>query len=83
MRLAVHSALIASVVALSVGCGGGSAPATETAGGAPGAAPAANTDKNAYPVFPDADSGADPAVPPNRAAAGSRARAGRRTPTST
>ena len=65
MRVAVQSTLIASVVILAVGCGGGSAPPPETTGPSPATISLTNvdTDKNAYPVFPDADSGADPAVP--------------------
>jgi microcin C transport system substrate-binding protein len=64
MRVAVQSALVAGVLALSVGCGGGSAPAPEGSGSTPAGAPRGNvaTDKSAYPVFPNADSGADPAV---------------------
>lgn len=64
MRVAVQSALLASVVVLSVACGGGSAPAPGTSGSAPSPAAPSNVamDKNAYPVFPDADRGADPAV---------------------
>src|SRR6266705_964688 len=48
------------------GCGGGSTPSS--APGASSGTPAASRsnvslDKNSYPVFPDADAGADPAVP--------------------
>ena len=71
MRVAVHSALVACVVSLSVGCGGGSAPETERTGTAPAAgASTAATDKSAYPVFPNADSGADPAVPADQGGRG-------------
>jgi microcin C transport system substrate-binding protein len=50
---------------LTAACGGGSAPPpaannTGTVASAPGNV---SLDKNAYPVFPNADSGADPAVP--------------------
>ena len=65
MREVAKTALIACVVSLSVACGGGG-PETNRGPATPagGASPAnANTDKNAYPVFPNADSGADPAVP--------------------
>ncbi|NOT28235.1 MAG: ABC transporter substrate-binding protein [Acidobacteria bacterium] len=64
MRVALQSALLAGVLALSVGCGGGSAPASETSGTPPTGASPSNvaTDKSAYPVFPNPDSGADPAV---------------------
>ena len=67
MRVVAKSALIAGVLSLSVACGGGGGPEGNRGGATPasGGAPAANvsTDKNAYPVFPNADSGADPAVP--------------------
>ncbi len=71
MRVAVHSALVACVVSLSVGCGGGSAPEAERTGTTPAASPStAATDKSAYPVFPDADRGADPAVPADQGGRG-------------
>ncbi|MGH7556066.1 MAG: extracellular solute-binding protein [Longimicrobiales bacterium] len=60
-------AVVAIVTALvAPACGGGSAPDPERSDD--GRAPAADgrtvaTDKSAYPVFPDADSGADPSVP--------------------
>ncbi len=48
------------------GCGGGTnnqqAPAASGSGTSGGAASTASADKNAYPVFPNADAGADPAV---------------------
>ena len=64
MRVSLHSALLAGVLALSVGCGGGSTSAPESSSTAPVGAPRGNvpTDKSAYPAFPDPDSGADPAV---------------------
>ena len=51
---------------MAAACGGGSQPPQQSS--TPSAAPvqpAANvsTDKGAYPVFPDADAGADPSVP--------------------
>ena len=54
-----------SVALLLSACGGGSAPPSQTASTpAPAAAPSnVSTDKNSYPVFPNADTGADPAVP--------------------
>ena len=70
MRVAVHSALLACVVTLSVGCGGGPAPEAERTGTAPPAPSTAATDKSAYPVFPDADKGADPAVPADQGGRG-------------
>jgi microcin C transport system substrate-binding protein len=64
MRTARYLVALSLIATLSVACGGGSAP-EERAGGA--TTPATDgrqvaTDKNAYPVFPDADSGADPSV---------------------
>jgi microcin C transport system substrate-binding protein len=64
MRVVAKSALVAFVLSLFVACGGGSPEANR-----PGATPAvgestnASTDKNAYPVFSNPDSGADPSVP--------------------
>ena len=68
MRVVATSALMAFLITLSAACGGGSGPEAERTGATPaagaGASPRANVsmDKNDYPVFPDADSGADPAV---------------------
>ena len=64
MRVAVQSALLAGVLALSIGCGGGSAPERAGDGNAPTTegGTSAPADKNAFEVFPNADSGADPAV---------------------
>src|SRR5687768_14242059 len=65
MRVVAKSALIACVVSLSVACGGGG-PEANRAGTTPGPAgspSSASTDKNDYPVFPNADSGADASVP--------------------
>ena len=71
MRVAIHSVLLACVVSLSVGCGGGSGPETERTGTTPAASPSsAATDKSAYPAFPNADSGADPAVPADQGGRG-------------
>lgn len=68
MSARLNTCLAAWLVAalLASGCGGGSAPSR--APGASSSAPAASRsnvsfDKNAYPVFPNADAGADPAVP--------------------
>ena len=66
MRVVATSALMAFLITLSAACGGGAGPEAERAAATPaaGASPRANVsmDKNDYPVFPDADSGADPAV---------------------
>jgi microcin C transport system substrate-binding protein len=56
-------AIVLTVV--TAGCGGGR-PDAERAGAADapaGGGRSATADKNAYPVFPDADTGADPSVP--------------------
>jgi microcin C transport system substrate-binding protein len=63
----VNSAIARLVpVVLMVGlaaCGGGSEPGDGGAGGAGTPRGNVSLDKNDYPVFPDADAGADPAVP--------------------
>jgi microcin C transport system substrate-binding protein len=51
---------------IAAGCGGGSPrPGSSETGTAPPSSTPRNvtTDKNSYPVFPDADAGADPSVP--------------------
>ena len=63
MRTARYFVVLTFVASLLAACGGGSAP--ERAGSS--TAPATDgrqvaTDKNAYPVVPNADSGADPSV---------------------
>ncbi len=72
MRTARYFVVLTSVVSLLVACGGGSAP-DERAGGSTTSATDGRqvaTDKNAYPVFPDADSGADPSVPADQGGGG-------------
>jgi microcin C transport system substrate-binding protein len=60
-------AALSFLVACTVAACGGGEPATPTltANAPPAATPSApvSLDKNDYPVFPDADAGADPAVP--------------------
>jgi len=65
MRAITPSALVALVVSLSIACGGGSRPESEQQAPSSGGAASSNVslDKNDYPVFPNADSGADPSVP--------------------
>ena len=74
MRVIATSALMAFLITLSAACGGGSGPEAERAGTTPaaGASPRANVsmDKNDYPVFPNADSGADASVPAEEGGAG-------------
>ena len=65
MRVVAASALTAFLVTVSVACGGGDPEAgrtgaTPTTSGTPRADVAMN--KDAYPVFPNADTGADPDV---------------------
>lgn len=57
-------ALTVVVAASGAACGGGGNESAQPAAGTPVAQSSApvNTDKNAYPVFPNADEGADPAV---------------------
>ena len=73
MRVVATSALTAFLVTVSAACGGGEADAPPT-GGTPVTAGSTNAnasmDKNAYPVFPDADAGADPTVPAEDGGAG-------------
>ena len=76
MRTARYFVALTFVASQLVACGGGSAP-EERAGGS--TTPAtdgrqAATDKNAHPVFPDADSGADPSVPADQEAVDSLVR---------
>src|SRR5438876_5453553 len=56
--------VLALLLILAAGC---SSPSTEKKSGPSAAVPATNSgasvNKNDYPVFPDADAGADPAVP--------------------
>ena len=62
--LALAAGLTAGLALTATGCGHGSAPAPSTEESAP-AAPSApvSLNKADYPVFPDADAGADPSVP--------------------
>lgn len=63
----LHAWLTSVVVAgvLTAACGGGSTPPpANNTGAAPTSTPSnVSLDKNSYPVFPDADAGADPSVP--------------------
>jgi microcin C transport system substrate-binding protein len=61
------AALFAAAL-FTVSCGGGSSPSGSAPGSSSSTTPTANKtnvslDKNAYPVFPNADAGADPSVP--------------------
>jgi microcin C transport system substrate-binding protein len=60
------SSAIAALSCALVACGGGQQPPQAPAGAAPAPAQTAaqvSLDKDSYPVFPNADEGADPAVP--------------------
>jgi microcin C transport system substrate-binding protein len=60
----ILSVLLGSVVFSFVACGGGSAPESATTSSSePAASRSVSTNKADYPVFPNADEGADPAVP--------------------
>jgi microcin C transport system substrate-binding protein len=66
LRLDGWTAGAIGALLITAGCGGGSAPPPSNTGGAapPSASPSnVSLDKNAYPVFPNADAGADPSVP--------------------
>ena len=73
MRVVEKLALISCVASLSIACGGGGPEsnrgATTPAGGG-GATANVSTDKNAYPVFPNPDSGADASVPADQGGRG-------------
>ncbi|MDA1183246.1 MAG: extracellular solute-binding protein [Acidobacteria bacterium] len=73
MRVVATSALTVFLVTVSVACGGGGpdvgrSGVTPTTGGATAVDVA--MDKDAYPVFPDPDAGADPDVPAEDGGAG-------------
>lgn len=72
MRVVATAALIAWLITVSAACGGGSRPEAERAGTTPAGDGGSNVamDKSAYPVFPDADSGADPSVPADQGGRG-------------
>jgi microcin C transport system substrate-binding protein len=64
IRLTASLTTVLGSVLLVSACGGGSAPPSPQGSASAPAAAASNVslDKNSYPVFPDADAGADPAV---------------------
>jgi microcin C transport system substrate-binding protein len=64
-RVNVSLAAVLGAMIVVVGCGGGgSSPAPSNSSNAPAAARSnVSLDKNSYPVFPNADAGADPSVP--------------------
>ncbi|MFN7917191.1 MAG: extracellular solute-binding protein [Vicinamibacterales bacterium] len=65
MRRALVACAAAALIVSAAACGGGGGSQSSQPAPAATAAPSApvNTDKNAYPVHPNADEGADPAVP--------------------
>lgn len=72
MKLGFRGVLAVVLAAVAVACGGGSSQAP---GGQEASAPAAapvnvSFDKLDYPVFPDADKGADPSVPADQGGRG-------------
>jgi microcin C transport system substrate-binding protein len=57
---------VVGAILLTVACGGGSAPPPGNTGAPSPSSPASGNvslDRNSYPVFPNADAGADPSVP--------------------
>jgi microcin C transport system substrate-binding protein len=68
VRLNAFLAALFAAALFTASCGGGSSPSGSAPGSSSSTTPAANKanvslDKNAYPVFPNADTGADPSVP--------------------
>ena len=65
MRNAILASLSVFVACIIAACGGGEPPAAPAASAPIATAPSApvSLDKNDYPVFPDANAGADPSVP--------------------
>jgi microcin C transport system substrate-binding protein len=67
VRLRLYGSLtgLAGAILLTIGCGGGSAPPASTSTDSSPSSNRSNVslDKNSYPVFPNADAGADPSVP--------------------
>ena len=85
VRLNACATVVLGSALLASACGGGSnPPAPSGSTSAPATASRANVplDKNSYPVFPNADAGADPSVPAEQGGKGFKGRAGRRTATS-
>ncbi len=65
-RLNVWLTGLVGAAVLTAACGGGSAPPPANNTGAPSSSATpgnVSLDKNSYPVFPNADAGADPSVP--------------------
>src|ERR1041384_1523442 len=65
MRLASVGLVLVLAIMITVGCSKSPSPEQSSSSPSTPAAPAANvsTNKNDYPVFPNADAGADPSVP--------------------
>lgn len=72
MRVLASSVMAAVLAIVTVACGGGSNSESEQPAGGAATGERSNValDKNAYPVFPDADAGADPAVPADQGGRG-------------
>jgi microcin C transport system substrate-binding protein len=73
MRVLSRSLIMILAAVLPLACGGGSSSDTaeETPSSTAGSgASTASLDKNAYPVFPNADAGADPSVPADQGGRG-------------
>lgn len=72
MRNVFLSLTALALACTAVACGGGEQPAQQAPASTAAAQPSApvNRDKNAYPVFPNADEGADPAVPADQGGKG-------------
>ena len=72
---------VLGAILMTAACGGGSTPPPANSGAPPSSSNPTNVslDKNSYPVFPNADAGADPSVPAEQGGRGSRAKGGRPT----
>lgn len=75
MRGQLHGWLtgLVGAILMTAACGGGSTPPSSTNTGTTSPSPTpgnVSVDKNAYPVFPNADAGADPSVPADQGGKG-------------
>src|SRR5688572_2770699 len=74
MRVSLIRSLPTLLAVFAVACGGGGASEsrqpTATGGGEAANPSNVSLDKSSYPVFPDADKGADPSVPAEHGGAG-------------
>ena len=82
MRLQGWLTGLVGVILMAAACGGGSTPPSpnNTGTSSPSSNPTnASLDKNSYPVFPNADAGADPSVPAEQGGKGFKGEGWERT----